>query len=178
MLSFYTQEYPDKPNFIHTKIFLSLSDQFHQDALQSIKAEGSKLRTYAIFKTERGLERYLMDIKNVDIRRQITKFRLSNHQLKIETGRHDQTPAEMRFCPLCEDAVENELHFLFKCPTYNPIRCQFLTNIISLVPQFQTLEDNQKLEHMMKNIDNTVAKFISDVLELRSFLIAKHKMND
>ena len=44
----------------------------------------SKLRTYALFKTDKGREKYLDEIKNIAIRQSLTKFRLSNNQLNIE----------------------------------------------------------------------------------------------
>ena len=44
---------------VYRKIFQRLSDQFHQNAFESIKKEESKLRTYAIFKENIGFEPYL-----------------------------------------------------------------------------------------------------------------------
>ena len=54
--------------------------------------EQSKLRTYAFLKTEIGFEKYLIEIKNPALRTEITKFRLSNHSLMIETGRYKNIP--------------------------------------------------------------------------------------
>ena len=88
LLSLFTNEYPDKPPFIAKKLHAVLVDQFHQNAIANIKKENSKLRTYALFKSVIGMEEYLTEIKNVSIRIQITKFRISNHKLMIETGRH------------------------------------------------------------------------------------------
>ena len=47
-----------------------------------------KLDTYFTFKTSYNYENYL-DINNIEKRTMLTKFRLSNHCLKIETGRHE-----------------------------------------------------------------------------------------
>ena len=69
--------------------------------------------TYSLFKTEIGLEKYLVETKNVADRVATTKFRLSNHKLMIEVGRHEDTPRERRFCPFCPHAIENEFHFMF-----------------------------------------------------------------
>ena len=178
MLPHYTQEYPDKPNFVHEKMFQCIRELFYQEGFETMKAENSKLRTYAIFKTEKGRENYLTDIKNIEVRKQVTKFRLSNHQLRIETGRHDQIPVEQRLCPFCQDTTEDELHFLLVCPTYNCMRSTLLTAATSQTPELLNFELNQKFEYIMKNIDNNSAKFISNCLELRSFLIANHKEND
>lgn len=71
------------------------------------------------------MEKYLVEIKNVSVRQQVTKFRLSNHRLAIETGRHNKTPLEMRFCTFCPDKIEDETHFLFECSL---LKTSFLRN--------------------------------------------------
>ena len=114
MLEHYINPYEDKPLFIHEKLHQKLIHKFHQDAFEAIGKPDSKLRTYAIFKKEKGQEKYLTEIKNKPLRKQVTRFRLSNHSLMIETGRHRNIPKEQRNCPFCEDQVENEVHFLFK----------------------------------------------------------------
>ena len=64
-----------------------MKDIFHQEAFSKIQKEGSKLRTYGLLKREIGLENYLTDINSPNIRRSVSKFRLSNHSLLTETGR-------------------------------------------------------------------------------------------
>ena len=44
-----------------------------------------------------------------------TKFRLSNHNLMIEKGRHRNVDESLRFCPFCPNTVEDEIHFLLQC---------------------------------------------------------------
>merc|ERR1712240_795106 len=96
------------------KVFGRLSDNFHQTSFEWISEDSSKLRTYATFKTETGYEKYLVNVRNFSIRSHVTKFRLSNHRLAIETGRHTtpKTPKEERFCQFCPGKVEDEYHFL------------------------------------------------------------------
>ena len=115
MLSFFINSYDDKSLFINKNIFQTLSDVFHQNAFETIKEENSKLRTHAIFKKNIGPESYLSQIKTPKIRTQLSKLRLSNHALMIETGRHDKIPKEMRFCPFCPTLDETEIYFLFQC---------------------------------------------------------------
>ena len=88
LLSLFINKYPNKLPFIHNKLYKTLADQFHQNAFASINNQESKLRTYALFKNNIGMEVYLMEIKNVAVRTQVTKFRISNHNLMIEIGRH------------------------------------------------------------------------------------------
>ena len=64
MLNLFINSYESIPAFINKKIFQTLSDEFHQNAFEDIRKEQSKLRTYALFKTEIGLEKYLTSSKN------------------------------------------------------------------------------------------------------------------
>ena len=89
MLSFFNSESSSDYPFIYMKVFQTIYDDFHQTSFDSIKRDESKLRTYSLFKTEIGLERYLLETKNVIERVATTKLRLSNHKLMIEVGRHD-----------------------------------------------------------------------------------------
>ena len=51
------------------------------------------------------------------------KLRISNHSLGIETGRFNLPPLPIENCKcyICEDVVEDELHFLFNCDCYHEL---------------------------------------------------------
>ena len=52
-------------------------------------------------------------------RRALVKLRISNHKLIIELGRYNQTTKDNRHCPFCGcTLIEDEVHFLFLCPTH------------------------------------------------------------
>ena len=51
-------------------------------------------------------------------------------------------------------------------------------NILHFIPDFYDLEEPQKLISIITNLDNTAAKFIDDCFEIRTFLLAEHKIND
>ena len=44
-----------------------------------------------------------------------TRFRLSSHRLKIETGRWARIEVENRVCD-CGGGIQDESHVLFECP--------------------------------------------------------------
>ena len=92
MLNFFNNEPNSDYPFVYKKIFQKIYDDFHQTSFDTIKEDRSKLRTYSLFKTEIGLERYLIEIKNVSDRVATTKFRLSDYKLMIEVGPYDGTP--------------------------------------------------------------------------------------
>ena len=53
----------------------------------------------------------------------LTRWRLSNHSLKIETGRYTvpYTERKDRLCTLC-GSLEDEQHVIFDCPRYDDLR--------------------------------------------------------
>ena len=53
-----------------------------------------------------------------------TRFRLSSHHLKIETGRWARIEVERRVCD-CEGGIQNELHVLLKCAKTEEVRVRF-----------------------------------------------------
>ena len=56
---------------------------------------------------------FIDHIRNPEHRRVASKFRMGNHNLKIETGRLTipKTPEDLRICDHChQNSVENELH--------------------------------------------------------------------
>ena len=58
-------------------------------------------------------------------RRVASKFRIGNHNLRIETGRFTipKTPEDLRICDYCNlNSVENKMHILFHCDLYNDLR--------------------------------------------------------
>ena len=93
----------------------------------------NKLSFYSSLKDNYQPESYFNVLQNKEIRKQLTKFRISNHKLMIETGRyqHSKIPADVRFCPVCATSeIENEEHFLLlKLQKYEHVRKKFLGEI-------------------------------------------------
>ena len=152
---------PPKPNgkpFIYKNLQDILSRKFQADALSTINNPEHKLRTYSLIKTKVGLENYLEIIKNVSIRTQFTKFRISDHNLEIEKGRHRGLSADQRFCPFCKYKVENEIHFLLECPIYKELR------------------EADKVFHLDEQNISEKEKFVSIVLKGEEIAPSLHKM--
>ena len=174
MMSFYNNSYENKPPFIHKRLFQNLSDSFHQDAFCNISNPESKLRTYGLLKKSIGIESYLTHINNPEIRRTVTKFRLSNHRLNIETRRHKNIPKELRFCHFCRNTVESELHFLIECPTYRILRKELINMTTTKKPFFAYYTQIEKFQYLLSDENIRVtSRYIHSCLEIREFLI-KH----
>ena len=171
-LSLYQGDFSSKLPFVFKKVHQRLVDNFHQESFESMKGERSKLRTYALFKKEIGLEPYLIDVENISTRSIVTKFRLSNHKLMIEVGRHQgMEDRNERVCPFCPDKVEDESHFLLFCPTYRIQRKTFFDPIIRNQFIFSCLSVEKKMEYLLCKMDRDICQFIANSMEIREFLV-------
>ena len=129
-------------------------DIFHQKAFAEISDQNSKMRTYGLIKSEIGEEPYLRIVKNVKDRISMTKFRLSNHKLMIEKGRHHGLEKEERICPFCT-SVEDEIHFLTECEVFTPLRRDLLTQAqnISKSPLMRHLQGKDLFKFLLQRED-------------------------
>ena len=92
-----------------------------------------KLRMFRTFKQDYCMEGYLLLLPNLNHMSTIARFRMSSHTLAIETGRHakPKIAKEERKCRDCNlDDVEDEKHFLLKCPVYNEERLSLFYSVV------------------------------------------------
>ena len=91
-----------------------LIDQFVQHWRSQISVS-SRGYFYSLFKQEFCIEPYLLRLEQKH-RIYITKFRLSNFRIPVETGRWYHIDRENRKCTKCSlDVVGDEYHYLFVC---------------------------------------------------------------
>ena len=119
-------------NRLCPKAFIRMKDIFYQESFSFINREDSKLRTYGKVKTNIGIEKYLLSNLKIDERTCITKLRLSNHDLMIEKGRHQNIHKSQRFCPFCPNQIETEEHFLLQRRQYTVFRNDLFLKITDL----------------------------------------------
>ena len=135
-----------------------------------------KADTYRLFKTLPKFEGYLSDIKNRNHRVIYTKFRLSDHSLNIEKGRHrkPKITRDQRFCPFCPTLVENEIHFITQCTAYTD-RHELFRMIINEVPNFEILNVEEQFKYLMsqesKLLNQTLTSYIYKWFKKRNELI-------
>ena len=122
------------------------------------KLENSeKLRFYSEIKSNYEYENYLESVENISFRKELTKLRISNHNLLIERGRYcsPKLPREERLCSFCSECkLEDEKHFLLDCQFYNEDRNSLkLWPLVIKYIDFNKLDLTQKLEILFKNSD-------------------------
>ena len=133
-----------------------------------------------MFKTSPGYEKYLDQITCLKMRTALTKFRISNHTLMIEKGRHSKpkVPKELRFCHFCPNSVEDEKHFLLVCPTYKYIRSDLYSEAKKVFSKITNQPHDYRFLQLMSDVTApSVSQFISRAMELREFLLSKNKMH-
>ena len=106
----------------------------------------SKLDFYKKIKTKFTLEHYLLDIKNGDIRRNVTRFHISAHKFPVEIKQYLKVPLTMY--TICYEGIGNEFHYFSECShvLIELSRVKFLDkikstneNILKLDPQNLTI---------------------------------------
>lgn len=143
-----------------------LRDQYLQEWSDTVDNQ-PKLDYYKKFKTEFCYEKYLDIVDNSNFRKELSRFRLSAHNLEIESGRFENIDRDNRKCKICNINVESEYHFLLVCPKYRDIRrkCCINSSFPSL-KKFYCIMSSKK----HKTIRN-VAKFVSCAMNLRKEML-------
>lgn len=143
---------------------------------EKIKKLGEgKLDTYFNVKHKFGKETYL-GLGKFHLRKAICKLRISAHTLSIETGRYSKGKKllrEERICKFCNmNAMEDEIHFLTKCPLYSRERDDLFNMIFSVNNNFVSLGDSEKANWllMQENLDilEALGIYINSCFEKRN----------
>ena len=151
---------------------------------------GNKLRTYNLFKSSFAYEKYLDCVDNRDKRVLLTKFRIGICPLRIETGRYENVgdrkciPANERTCLVCNSGdIEDEFHFLLKCPEYAARRLHMLNVYkgISNVTDDQIMgmsnDRSQLFASIMSSKDKMVICSVADYL-WEAYMMREHVLLD
>jgi hypothetical protein len=100
--------------------------KFYEESWLEVMQNSSKCSLYREFKTELKLETYLYKLDD-NLRINLTKYRLSNHRLPIEVGRHNNIIRSERTCIFCtEYDIGDEYHYMFICPIFAQERSKLI----------------------------------------------------
>ena len=165
----------DNPFTVNLKNFhLTFKDRvidvFKQEWFNKISLSGS-LTLYKDFKQSFGIENYL-DVLPSKLRINISKLRLSAHQLRIETGRYARNRLEraLRLCTLCDISdIQDEYHFVLVCLVYDSIRKKYISSFYYKRPnvfKFITLMQSNQLK-VLRNL----GKYLCESFALRKTLM-------
>ena len=112
-----------KNSFIKT-LRQRLVDQYWQNWNSKIK-ENDRYSTYRNFKENHNREAYLKVITVTKFRKIFTKLRLGILDIKANKKYYDANINAS--CPICKQDIENEMHLLFYCPSYDYLRSKYIS---------------------------------------------------
>ena len=145
--------------------------QFWSDRLKIF----SKMDTYCLLKQNFGLENYISDVNIRKHRIVLSKMRISNHRLAIETGRFPKTPRNERLCIFCKAnniyEIEDEQHVLLRCSKFNDLRNDLFDNVRNTCPRIDLLKDENKFLYLLNSSGSTikhVARFVHSAFKANS----------
>ena len=96
---------------------------------RDLSSPGNKLRAYDIIKHSIEMEAYLLENSLTwTQKKKLTKFRIGDHKLRVEIGRHckPNLPPDKRTCLVCQTNVtEDEIHFSIDCIEYKHLRDKY-----------------------------------------------------
>ena len=148
---------------------VKLYQKYHDDLISEISdsAKQPKLRTYKLIKTDIRIEPYLLINVSKKMYTKIARFRTSSHNLRIETGRHENPiiPAENRICNKCNlNEVENEIHCLIACPNQAQFREDLYNIAKQFINNFELLNNSDKFVTLMTSREPEILKSLGKFL--------------
>ena len=87
--------------------------------------------------------------------------------LQIEVGRYWNIDLCHRVCLICNNDVEDEIHFLCQCPLYMALRTKLFQTAHDSHAEFFDLDVFDQFVYLMVNQQRHVIKFISKAIPLR-----------
>ena len=114
-------------SLVKQRVFYMFGQNWNTDINNSTRA-----RCYTLYADFR-LQSYLILINIEKVRVALSRFRVSAHRREVENGRWHKpvaVPLNERKCRTCLHCLEDEFHFLLKCPLYHELRKNKLNRII------------------------------------------------
>ena len=156
-----------------TKLRSVTHEIFHREWKRKLE-DSSKCDTYRLFKDQMKFELYLLH-PNRKERVAMTKLRISDHKLMIETERHKTPipPREERLCYMCSTKIEDEVHFLTECKLYGSNN-DFWQKVYQKFPQTTHLNNKDKFVFLMTQEDQEIMQILLNTVKewhgFRTFL--------
>ena len=148
-------------------------EKFWLESINEIKYKdghnSNKLRFYNLLKGSFKQEPYLNLVKHRNQRCQITRLRISAHQLAIEKLRYSKEyiPPENRKCTYCRlDCQDSEVHFLVHCPSFDIKRRCYWGKLRSTGIELEYLDDQTKVATMLCPTNVKQAKLTNKFIEI------------
>ena len=144
-----------------------LAEHDHSD-WDTSRYKSDKLRYYNLYKGNKDTEDYVKLPVLKYHRSLFAQFRCGILPLQIEVGRFRNLQLHERICPVCDSAVEDEIHFLCECPLYSHIRSSLFELANADDSNFCSMDLLDKFVYLMSNQQRNVMKYLSKAVPLRT----------
>ena len=134
---FYIWEVAAQNRSVYNIHFPIIKQRIIDNCVQSMLSEisdSSKGILYKHLVDHHCLQYYLCKSIPICYKKELSKIRMSSHNLMIELGRHRNIPVIQRLCPICKSDIEDEFHFILKCPAYTDLRKLYIKKYFWLRP--------------------------------------------
>ena len=111
----------------------------------------TKLVLMRSFKDE-PRESKLMESNNRSAAKILCRIRSGSHELRIDSGRNERIPRDQRKCRLCDEEVEDEIHFLGRCSLFRIDRKKLEDEFGRLTSNLVIGEDEDSIEKVLKYV--------------------------
>ena len=131
-----------------------------QETKQNFEREtGTKAVTYKEMNPGLKVHKVYLTDKYIDERKRgvFTKFRVSSHSLKVETGRWSRIERENRLCD-CERGVQDETHVVFDCERTETIRAKYGVNR-GVYGSIGELMEQHDMDQLVNFVDECMKEF-------------------
>ena len=125
-----------------------------------------RYQLFRTFKSELVLSTYLIDLKHVQSRTHLIRFRLGVSQLNTHKLRYSRANNANTNCPFCRTEIESELHFLFVCPAYADLRNYYIPHKYFRFPCLYKLTMRMATTNTL--ILLRLSKFLKEAFERRT----------
>jgi hypothetical protein len=139
-----------------------LVDCFSQEWHDKISTS-ERFEHYREFKQTLEVEQYLSLIMLKYYRDAVVRFRLGVNYLACNKNRYSAN-VQLRTCPLCGTAEEDEVHFIFNCPDLKQLRNDYIYSCVNIpaVPIFRHVQELLRPANYVN-----LAKFITEAEKSR-----------
>ena len=101
---------------IKTKLFNAFLKSWQEHRQSIINDPSSKLHIIARVLTNKfTTATHINTLHDHRLRNCVSRFKLSAHNLPVETMRYLNIPRSLRLCPFCCSSIGNETHFFMEC---------------------------------------------------------------
>lgn len=156
-----THEFPNK-KWLKCTVHQKVSDLFVNEWFSSIE-NSSNCQNSRLFKHNFEFENYLIYTPPKYLK-YIVKFRTRNHRLPIEVGNWNRVPLNLRICPMCNQGIGDELHYLLECSSLLYKRKRLINGRFFRRPNIMYYEQLMNVKTSNITEYRTFCEFIKEII--------------